>query len=268
MSAPPRRLATRVLVPLCVAGLARVALAQAATPPAGAESIDDPKVERRLGSRIDLPAGPAPAASIADASAAPSGDAIPGAMPGDVAGPPAEVAATMTPRPAERRVPRLQLAYRRFTFAQLGAAPSPGAGADEAFNVVSLDFYPISSTWRFGLSTQYGWEQGTFRANGDAFIAQSLSLGGQIPGPVVTPFFEGHAGGGLLQRTHPGLSLNTIATGYVQLGVDVGIDVFLAKHAFVSLALGYLHGTNGFVQNNAFGSFSVDTWAFKLGFGL
>ena len=133
---------------------------------------------------------------------------------------------------------------------------------------MSLDLYPVSSTWRFGLSTQYGWEQGTFRANGDAFIAESLSLGGQLPGPVVTPFFEGHVGGGLMQRTHAGLSLNTIATGYAQLGVDVGLDFFLARHAFLSAALGYLHGTNGFVQNNAFGSFSVDTWAFKLGVGL
>jgi hypothetical protein len=266
MSAP-RRIAVRALA-LWLVGAARVALAQAPAAPPGGETIDDPKVERRLGTRIDLPAAPLPATSvdglvIADASAvpAPLGDTASGAAPA--------VSETIGPGPrAERRVPRVQIAYRRFTFAQVGAATSPGAGADEAFNVLSLDFYPISSKWRFGLSTQYGWEQGTFRANGDAFVAESLSLGGQIPGPVVTPFFEGHAGGGLMQRTHTGLSLNTIATGYVQLGVDVGLDVFLARHAFVSVALGYIHGTDGFVQENVFNSFSVDTWAFKLGFGL
>jgi hypothetical protein len=265
MSAP-RRIAVRALA-LWLAGAARVALAQAPAAPLGSESIDDPKVERRLGTRIDLPAAPPPAASvdggvIADAFAmpAPVSDTASGAAP--------VVSETVGPGRAERRVPRVQIAYRRFTFAQVGAAKSPGAGADEAFNVLSLDFYPISSKWRFGLSTQYGWEQGTFRANGDAFVAESLSLGGQIPGPVVTPFFEGHAGGGLMQRTHTGLSLNTIATGYVQLGVDVGLDVFLARHAFVSVALGYIHGTDGFVQENVFNSFSVDTWAFKLGFGL
>jgi hypothetical protein len=252
MSAP-RRLAPPVLVSVfCVLVATRVARAQDVGTAADPGGIDDPKVERRLGTRIDLP--PAPAGE----SPPPTSGVAPAAV------------AEATPRPVseEKRTPRLQIAYRRFTFNQIAQTASAAPAADEPFNVVSLDFYPVSSAWRFGLSTQYGWEQGTFRANGDAFIAESLSLGGQIAGPVATPFFEVHAGGGLMQRTHTGLGLNTIASAYGQLGVDVGVDFFVARHAFFSGALGYLHGTNGFVKDNAFGSFSVDTWAFKLGFGL
>jgi hypothetical protein len=250
----PRRHAARVLVcfclALCLVGLGRAAFAQSAE-----ESIDDPKVERRLGTRIDVP--PVPFAS-APPDVAPTGAASPAAV----------TEATVKPPAPETRTARVQIAYRRFTFAQIAKATSAAPAEDESFNVVSLDFYPVSTAWRFGSSTQYGWEQGTFRANGDAFIAESLMLGGQIPGPVVTPFFEVHAGAGLMQRTHAGLGLNTIATAYGQLGVDVGMDVFVARYAFFSAAIGYLHGTDGFVKENTFASFSVDTWAFKLGFGL
>ncbi|HVR02645.1 MAG TPA: hypothetical protein VMT47_10975, partial [Polyangia bacterium] len=84
--------------------------------------------------------------------------------------------------------------------------------------------------------------------------------------PVVTPFIEAYAGGGYMQRTHAGL--NAVATAYGQLGVDVGTEVFLARHFFLSAALGFIHAADGFVKDNAFGSFSVDTWSFKLGFGL
>jgi hypothetical protein len=256
------RLIVRVGLPLCVAGTTGMAFA---------EGIDDPKLERRLGTRVELaPPVAAPGGVPGIPGAA---DAVAPAPAGELMGPPAADSVATIPPPADdaagpaaRHVPHLMLAYRRFSFAQIGPTAASGPSQDEPFNVVSLDLYPVSSSWRCALSTQYGWEDGTFRANGDAFIAQSVALGGQIPGEVFTPFFEAHAGGGYMQRTHAGL--NTIATAYGQLGVDVGADLFLARYAFLSAALGYLHATNGFAKDNAFGSFSVDTWSFKLGFGL
>jgi len=255
---PPQRLAVHLLVPLSLAcGAASARAQEAATPPAG-ERIDDPKLERRLGTRIDL--------GVAT-SAGPTGAAE--------ADGPAAVAETTPeasrPLPEGRssapRTPRLKVGFRRFTFAQVGATAMSGpSGADEPFDVASLDFYPVSSSWRFGLTTQYGWQEGTFRQGGDAFIAQSVSLGGQIPGPAVTPFFEAYAGGGYMQRTHAGL--NAVATVYGQLGFDVGSELFVARHLCVSAAVGYLHAANGFVKDSVFGSFSIDTWSFKLGLGL
>ncbi|HEY2731615.1 MAG TPA: hypothetical protein VGK52_16845 [Polyangia bacterium] len=245
-----RRLVLKALVPLWVATAAGAAPSQEPGALDPSEGIDDPKLERRLGTRVELAA----------AQPAPSEVGVARVFAPVVA----QTSASLPPR--ARRTPGLKLGYRRFTFAQVGASATAGPGADEPFDVLSLDFYPISSSWRLGLSTQYGWESGTFRQGGDAFIAQSVSLGGQIPGPVVTPFIEAYAGGGYMQRTHAGL--NTVATAYGQLGVDVGTEVFLARHFFLSAALGFIHAADGFVKDNAFGSFSVDTWSFKLGFGL
>jgi hypothetical protein len=253
---PLQRLAAHLLVPLSLAcGAASARAQEAATPPA-VEQIDDPKLERRLGTRIDL--GLAKSAGPAGAAAAdgPAAETTP-----EAPWPRAEGSSSAP------RTPRLKLGFRRFTFAQIGATAMSGAsGADEPFDVASLDFYPVSSSWRFGLTTQYGWQEGTFRQGGDAFIAQSVSLGGQIPGPVVTPFFEAYAGGGYMQRTHAGL--NSMDTIYGQLGFDVGSELFLARHLCVSAALGYLHAANGFVKDSVFGSFSIDTWSFKLGLGF
>src|SRR5580698_4310710 len=93
---PPQRLASRALVPLLVVWSAASARAEV-------ESIDDPKVERRLGTRIDV------------AEAAPAGEALG----------PAAVAVFEAPAGAPAapvgRVPRLMLGYRRFTFAHIGA---------------------------------------------------------------------------------------------------------------------------------------------------
>jgi hypothetical protein len=205
-------------------------------------------------------AGVAPPPDVAQAALPGlAGDARPGAV-GEVDGA-RSGEGTQTPR-----TPRLKLGYRRFTFAQVGATAMSGPGVDEPFDVLSIDLYPVSSTWRFGLSTQYGWQSGTFRQGGDAFIAEAVSLGGQIPGVNFTPFFEVYAGGGYMQRTHA--ALNSIATAYGQLGVDVGSEVFLASHFCVSGAIGFIHGANGFVKDAKFGSFSVDTLSFKLGVGL
>jgi hypothetical protein len=284
-----QRLAMYALAPLCATVASTTARAQAPGT-AGAEErvddpklerrleegIDDPKLERRLGTRVDLP--PATLA-VSGPTAAPTAEAVPstaevGAAPVAELGRADALDATQgaalpdeqeAPRPPGK--PRVKLGYRRFSFAQVPPTGMTGPGAAEPFDVLSVDFYPVSSTFRFGLSTQYGWEEGTFRQNGDAFFAQSLSFGVQVPGPAFTPFVEGYAGGGLLQRTKSGLGLNSIATAYGQLGLDVGTEVFLARYFYLSFALGYVHLGDVYARKTV-ESFSVDTWSFKVGVGL
>ena len=270
-----RRLVVNVLMPLCVAGVSSVSrpvFAQQVGVSEDSEEIDDPKLARRLGARVELapsaataPAGAAPPLGPGGIAAVPTGGAAP---PSAVEAPPPAGQGEAPPlaQGTEPRTPRMKLAYRRFVFAQVGATAMAGPGASEPFDVLSVDFYPVSSEWRFGLTTQYGWEEGTFRQGGDAFIAQSVSLGGQIPGHVFTPFLEAYAGGGYMQRTHAGL--NSVATAYGQLGVDLGTELFLARHFCLSAAIGYIHAGNGFVKDATFGSFSVDAFSFKLGVGL
>jgi hypothetical protein len=178
-------------------------------------------------------------------------------------------AATVPPR-----VPRFKVAYRWLTLAQLAAGAAPGRGADETFHVVSLDFYPISSIVRFGLSTQYGWQNGTFRAGGDAFLAESVSLGFQVPGQVFTPFVESHAGAGLMQRMQIP-ELNPKATLYLQFGVDVGTEIFFARFAHLSLALGWVRGVNYYAARDpdpkkglVLTNLPMDTFSIKVGFGI
>ena len=259
------RLAAFTLAALGATGVPS-ALAQEEARAPGAERIDDPKLERRLGTRVSLAAQPVASLEVPtlDATSAAVATGVEAASPlerDDV------LTATPTvPEPFVRKVPRLKLGYRRYNFVQVGMPVGTTAGASESFNVVSLDLYPVSSTWRFGLSTQYGWQDGTFRKNGDAFVAETFSLGGQLPGDVFTPFFEVFGGGGLMQRLHS--SLNSPGTAYGELGVDVGTEIFLAKHAYFSVAGGYLHSYNGFIYQKKYQSVSGDTLTFKVGFGI
>jgi hypothetical protein len=162
--------------------------------------------------------------------------------------------------------PRLELAFRRFNFVQIGAAgASPGIAATEAFNSLAVNVYPLSSMVRLGLSTQYGWQSGTWTSHGDYFAAESVSAGVQLRGDRVVPFAEGFAGIGYMRRLQFD---RTIPTAYWQLGVDVGADVFVARSGFVSVAIGYLRAVNGFLVAQQFTSAFLDTWSFKLGVGL
>jgi hypothetical protein len=251
---------------------------------AGDDAIDDPKLARRLGSRVtvgtsDAPAAPAAAAPAVTARTSPVAPA-PSAPPDAPSAPAAGVVGvTATSAPLAAAPPReaapvgrtatLGLAYRRFSFVQVGAAAAgavAGVAASEPFDSLSLDFYPISRTVRFGLSTQYGWQSGRFNSrDGDYFIAQSLSLGVQRPGEVFTPFAEAYAGAGYLRRFQFD---RTIPTAYWQFGFDVGANLFVAEHGYVSLALGYLRPVNGFAKMQSFTSVYVDTWSLKLGFGI
>jgi hypothetical protein len=265
--------------------------ALAAMPPsarAGEDAIDDPKVARRLGTRMDW--GSAPPSSAQPASSAPAlsstngplagAASLPQSVPPPVAssdatgqrdgdGAAAVVERTAAPPPhagAGFSLPRLQIAFRRFDFVQIGAAgSSPGLAATEPFNSVSLDVYPVSSLIRLGLSTQYGWQSGTWTSHGDYFAAESVSAGAQVRYGRIVPFAEAFAGIGYMRRLQFD---RTIPTAYWQLGVDLGADVSIASTGFVSLAVGYLHAVNGFLVAQQFTTAFLDTWSFKVGIGF
>jgi hypothetical protein len=225
-----------------------------------AEAIDDPKLERRLGTRQDAPVPAAPVDAPGAATSAPVETLAERPPPSNSSG--------------EQSLPRVKLGYRRFDFVRVGASDSSGTAASEPFDCASIDFYPLSTVVRFGLTTQYGWQSGNMRNNGDYFIAQSFSIGGQIPRPEIVPFAEAYGGGGYMRRVQFG---RTVPTAYWQIGADVGAEWFFAQHGFLSVALGYLHPVNGFVTAKTMGSVTtgskftsvfVDTWSFKLGIGL
>jgi hypothetical protein len=247
-----------------VSFIGATARAQELAPDEAGEGIDDPKLARRLGTRVGAPS-PDEAASLAAGAAPVASTAAAGGFAAP--SPEGEVEAAQGPSTKVPLTPRLKVGYRRFLFNQVATPGMSGPAAAEPFDVLSVDFYPISSTWRFGLTSQYGWQEGTFRQNGDAFFTAVTSLGWQIPGPAITPFFEGYAGGGLMQRTKADLGLNSIATAFGELGADLGFEAFLARHFCLSFAAGYVHLTNGYARRT-FDSFSVDTWSFKVGFGF
>jgi hypothetical protein len=168
---------------------------------------------------------------------------------------------------SETNTPRLKIGWRRFSFVRVGASDGPSAtsAASEPFNVLSLDFYPASSFVRFGLSAQYGSESGKLMGGGDYFFNQTFSLGMQMAGRTFTPFAEGFAGGGYMRRMQFGSS---VPTAYWQFGVDVGTEIFMARFADISVALGYMHPVNGFTRGLSFTSVYVDTWSLKMGFGF
>ena len=284
---------SRIVLPLVLSlAPAWSLLAPARGAAAPADAIDDPKLARRLGSRVSLEAVGDPAATTSTPptprptptawpTTSPTttiADAVPGpARAADGRSVDAGLAATATAGStatappsgaAAGRTPVFGLGYRRFSFVQVGATDAGstvGAAASEPFDSVALDFYPISRTLRFGLSTQYGWQSGRFNSrNGDYFIAQSASLGVQLPGANVTPFAEAFAGAGYLRRFQFD---RTIPTAYWQFGLDAGANFFASEHGYVSLALGYLRPVNGFAKMQSFTSVYVDTWSLKLGFG-
>ncbi|MEO8214963.1 MAG: hypothetical protein ABI560_17320 [Myxococcales bacterium] len=166
--------------------------------------------------------------------------------------------------------PRLKLSYRQFSFAHaVSAEPAITQGTTlpstpETFQSVSLDLYPMSWYLRVGLSTQFGWESGQFNRTGDYFLAESASVGFQLPGRF-TPFVEGLAGAGYMRRKQ---GTSNLPSGYWQLGVDAGVEIYFAKRAYLSLAIGYLHPVNLFLDQQNLSSVKVDTWALKIGLGI
>jgi hypothetical protein len=244
------------------------------------EAIDDPKVSRRLGTRIRVqPPAPAPVAKPSPPPA-PAGPPPPEATPkpalpdvdaagGLAAGVPA-IERPYTPAaeaPFEPTLPRLKIGLRRFEFVQIGASnSSDGVAAPETFNNVSVDVYPVSRTVRVGLTSAFGWQSGTWLAHGDYFATQTVSLGLQYEdfGRVV-PFVEGFAGVGYMRRLQ---FERTIPTAFWQFGADAGVELYVARVGYLSFAIGYLRPVNGFAKRQQFTSIFVDTWSFKLGIGI
>ena len=246
-------------------------LAAAQQTPADTEEIDDPKVARRLGTRIwwGTPPPPAPVPPRAAVSTAAAATTVPGPTAADGDGGVPTLARTGPPPAAasEWVAPRLKLAYRHFNFVQIGASSSiDGAVASEPFNSIGIDVYPLASLVRVGLSSQYGWQSGNFVSNGDYFAAQSVSLGVQYQDAGrFLPFAEAFGGVGYMRRLQFD---RTVPTLYWQLGVDVGTEIYFARTGYISLAIGYLRPVNGFARVQQFETVFVDTWSFKLGIGI
>ena len=169
--------------------------------------------------------------------------------------------------PFEPTLPRLKLGLRRFQFVRIGASNSAdGVAAPETFNNFSVDVYPVSRTIRIGLTSAFGWQSGTWLANGDYFATQTVSFGAQYKdfGRVV-PFAEGFAGVGYMRRLQFD---RTIPTAFWQFGADAGLEVYVARVGYLSFAIGYLRPVNGFAKRQQFTSVFVDTWSFKIGIGI
>ncbi len=167
----------------------------------------------------------------------------------------------------EPTLPRLKLGLRRFQFVQIGASNTPsGVAAPESFNNFSVDVYPVSRLVRIGLTSAFGWQSGTWLSDGDYFATQTVSLGLQYKdlGRIV-PFIEGFGGVGYMRRVQFD---RTIPTAFWQFGVDAGMEIYVARVGYLSLALGYLRPINGFAKRQQFTSVYVDTWSFKLGIGI
>ena len=243
------------------------------------DEIDDPKVSRRLGTRISVPPPPPPPAPPPATArpAAPPPPAQPVApLPPARLSPESEAADTQTlvhpyTPPAEAAFqptpPRLKLGLRHFNFIRIGASQTPdGIAATETFNSLGVDVYPVSNVIRIGLTTAFGWQSGTGLLDGDYFATQSFSFGGQYRdlGHVV-PFAEAFTGVGYMRRLQFD---RTIPTAFWQFGADAGVEVYVARTGYLSLALGYLRPVNGFAVRQQFTSVFVDTWSLKLGIGI
>ena len=232
-------------------------------------------MSRRLGTRIWWGTPPPPAPAPATVPAATVAAAASRRRGADRAGTstagsrrwPAPRSRRRPRRLTERVPPRLKLDYRHFNFVQIGASSSiNGAVASEPFNSIGVDVYPLTSLVRVGLSTQYGWQSGSFVSNGDYFAAQSLSLGVQyLEAGRFVPFAEAFGGIGYMRRLQFD---RTVPTVYWQLGVDVGTEIYFARTGYISLAIGYLRPVNGFARVQQFETVFVDTWSFKLGIGI
>ena len=211
--------------------------------PADDDTIDDPKVLRRLGTRISVPPPPkpSPAAVPAPAPAAPPPSrrhrrrrrprpsrrcsrrrrrrrSRPAAW--------RRSSAPYTPAveaPFEPTLPRLKLGLRRFEFVQIGASDSAdGVAAPETFNSFSVDVYPVSRTIRIGLTSAFGWQSGTWlderRLLRDAVACRSAPSTETSAASSRSP--RAFAGVGYMRRLQFD---RTIPTAFWQFGVDAGV---------------------------------------------
>ena len=145
----------------------------------------------------------------------------------------------------------MKIGLRRFDFVRIGASnTSDGVAAQQTFNSFSVDVYPVSRVVRIGLTSAFGWESGTFVANGDYFATQTVSLGAQYRdfGRVV-PFAEAFMGVGYMRRA---AVRSNNPTAFWNFGADAGVEVYVARVGYLSLALGYMRPINGFARRQIF----------------
>jgi hypothetical protein len=160
-------------------------------------------------------------------------------------------------------VPRVTLAYRRFTTAGLEGTPLD-------FNAFELDYYPVSNFIRFGLDTEVG--AGTAYSAWYATVGAVLGL--QYPWRV-TPFLEGRFTAGLIGASYMGQS----AVSYLYVGgIEAGAAVYIASRFYLTASLGWAHPVFSGIDvdyvkahpmlDPARKDFSSDTFTFKVGLGL
>jgi hypothetical protein len=170
------------------------------------------------------------------------------------------------PPPRARRehpVPRVKLAFRQLVAAGL-------EGGNLTFNGVSLDYYPSSGIFRFGIDTEVGL--------GDRYDAWYLTTGAvvglQYPARV-TPFVDGRFVAGLIG----GSALGQTVVSYMYTGgIDSGIELYIAGRFYLTAAIGWAHPVYSGIDiaytraNPKLAphrkEFADDSFTFKIGFGL
>jgi hypothetical protein len=146
--------------------------------------------------------------------------------------------------------PGFKLGLRRFVIPDQ-------AGADTEALLGTLDFYVYSRFVRVGL----GATGGVGRPRDDIMALGTVSAGLQWPARI-TPFVEFDFGGGVYYRRMLAGQLFWAHT----LGVDAGVEIYLAGDFYVSAAAGWtrpvLHGAaSGY-------DLYFDTFAMKFGLGF
>jgi hypothetical protein len=176
--------------------------------------------------------------------------------------------------------PRLKLSFRQLSIANLDGSKVPLAGAE-------LDVYPLSRRWvRLGIELEGGAGDVSLASYGASlwYTLCGLSLGVQYPARI-TPFVEGRGavgalGGHLAQTVALSSSLSlaqaSTVTYLIVGGIDVGVELYVVRRLYLSLAVGWAHPTyrgadyatllksGSLVQK----SISADTFTFKVGFGI
>ena len=167
------------------------------------------------------------------------------------------------PRPPSLPVVRFKLSYRYLWTNGLGE------GARSDYHVAELDFYPISSLVRVGISAEIGIGVDAYQS---WFFLTGLSLGVQYRARV-TPFLDGRIAAGIIGGTARGASL---VSWMVVGGLEGGVEIHVAGRFLVSAAIGWAHPVYSAIDLKTLvpgmdpprKQFDNDTVTVKVGFGL
>lgn len=178
--------------------------------------------------------------------------------------------------------PRVKASYRLFSIANLDKTQIWLHGAQ-------LDIYPLSRRWvRLGIELSGGTTRDTLGDLGPARMSYGIggaSLGFQVP-MRVTPFVDARGFGGVLtgQFDRPVTIGNTVvedgsATTYIYGGgIESGVEIYLVKRMYLSLAVGWMRTTWRGIDYKAiveapddgvkYRNLTGDTLTFKAGLGI